>query len=123
MVGDQKIYQIFYNASSLSGFLIWFGIAICHIRFRSAWSAQGRNSKDFKFRAKFYPYGTWLSLAIFVTVIFGANIGVFQTADFSWFDFTTSYIMLPVYVALYLLHKYRHKTRLVPLKECDFESS
>jgi len=29
-VGEQKIYQILYNASGLSGFLIWFGIAICH---------------------------------------------------------------------------------------------
>jgi amino acid permease len=120
MVGDQKIYQVFYNASSLSGFLIWFGIAVCHMRFRRAWIAQGRRLEDLKFRAKFYPYGTWLALIMFLVVIFGANYGVFQAAEFSWFDFTTSYIMLPVYIALYLFHKRRNRTHLVPLKDCNF---
>ena len=45
VVGDKKIYQLLYNASSLSGFLIWLGIAICHLRFRKAWVAQARPSK------------------------------------------------------------------------------
>ena len=51
-VGDQKIYQIFYNASGLSGFLIWLGIAICHLRFRKAWVAQGRSLDALKFKAQ-----------------------------------------------------------------------
>ena len=120
MVGDQKIYQMFYNASSLNGFLIWFGIAVCHVRFRHALAAQGRRVEDLKFRAKFYPWGTWLALITFVIVILGANYSVFQSSPFSWFDFVTDYIMLPIYIALYLVHKVRNKTRLVPLKQCDF---
>jgi lysine-specific permease len=120
LVGDQKIYQIFYNASSLSGFVIWLGIAICHLRFRRAWVAQGRSLDGLKFRAKFYPWGQWLALIMFVFVIFGANIGVFQTPVFSWFDFITGYVLIPVLLALYFGHKYRHKTRLVPLEQCDF---
>ena len=120
-VGDQKIYQIFYNASSLSGFLIWLGIAVCHLRFRKAWIAQGRSVDDLKFKSKFFPYGPWLAVVLFVTVLFGANIGVFQTPVFSWFDFITGYLMIPVVLALYLGHKYWNKTRLVPLKDCNFE--
>ena len=120
-VGDQKIYQVFYNASGLSGFLIWLGIAICHLRFRKAWVAQGRSLDELKFRARFFPYGPWLALTLFVIVLFGANIGVFQAPVFSWFDFITGYLMIPVFVALYLGHKYWCKTRLVPLQECDFE--
>jgi lysine-specific permease len=120
MIGDQKIYQLLYNASSLSGFLIWFGIAVCHIRFRRAWLAQGRRIEDLKFSAKFYPYGTWLALIMFVVVILGANYSIFQAQPFSWFDFVTSYVMLPVYIALYLIHKYHYKTRLVSLRDCDF---
>jgi lysine-specific permease len=121
-VGDQKIYQVFYNASSLSGFLIWFGIAVCHVRFRRAMAAQGRRVQDLTFKAKFYPWGTWLALLMFVIVIFGANYGVFQAPKFSWFDFITGYIMLPIYIALYLVHKMRNRTRLVPLQECDFRA-
>src|SRR5579862_2088063 len=113
MVGDQKIYQLFYNASSLSGFIIWFGIAICHVRFRRAWAAQGRSVSDLKFRARFYPYGTWLALILFVIVIVFANMSVFQAPAFSWFDFITGYIMIPVFVALYGFHKYRYRSRLV----------
>jgi len=121
LVGDQKIYQVFYNASGLSGFLIWLGIAICHLRFRRAWLAQGRRLEDLKFRSKLYPHGPWLAVVLFVVVLFGANISVFQTPIFSWFDFITGYLMIPGFVALYLGHKYWHKTKLVPLKECNFE--
>jgi lysine-specific permease len=121
MVGDQKIYQLFYNASGLSGFLIWLGIAICHLRFRKAWVAQGRSLNDLKFKAKFFPYGPWLAIVLFLMVLFGANIGVFQTPVFSWFDFITGYLMIPTVVCLYLGHKLWNKTRVVPLKKCNFE--
>ena len=121
MVGDQKIYQIFYNASGLSGFLIWLGIAICHLRFRKAWVAQGRRVDELRFKSKFFPYGPWLAIVLFLMVLFGANISVFQTPVFSWFDFITGYLMIPIVVLLYLGHKYWNKTRLVPLEECNFE--
>jgi lysine-specific permease len=120
-VGDKKIYQVFYNASSLSGFIIWLGIAICHLRFRKAWLAQGRSLDDLKFKSKFFPYGPWLALVLFVVVLFGANIGVFQAPVFSWFDFITGYLMIPVFVLLYLGHKIVKKTRVIPLKDCSFE--
>jgi lysine-specific permease len=120
-IGDQKIYQLLYNASSMTGFLIWLGIAVCHLRFRKAWVAQGRSVDDLKFKSKFYPYGPWLALVLFLVVLFGANIGVFQAPVFSWFDFITGYLMIPVFVVLYLSHKIWHKTRLVPLQDCNFD--
>jgi amino acid permease len=120
-VGEHKIYQIFYNASSLSGFIIWLGIAVCHLRFRQAWTAQGRSPDELKFRSKFYPYGPWLAIVLFVVVLFGANIGVFQAPVFSWFDFITGYLMIPVVVLLYLGHKYWNHTHMIPLKDCNFQ--
>jgi len=121
VVGDQKIYHGLYNASSLSGFLIWLGIAICHLRFRKAWVAQGRSVDDLKFKSKFFPYGPWLALILFVIVLFGANLSVFQAPEFSWFDCITGYVMIPVFIVLYFGHKLWNKTRLVPLKDCNFE--
>jgi lysine-specific permease len=120
-LGDKKIYQLLVNASSLTGFLIWLGIAICHLRFRKAWVAQGRSLDDLKFKSKFYPYGPWLALILFLTVLFGANIGVFQTPVFSWFDFITGYLIIPVVIILYVGHKIINKTHVVPLKECNFD--
>ncbi len=120
-VGGQRIYQILYNASGLTGFVIWLGIAICHLRFRRAWLAQGRSLDDLKFRSRFFPYGPWIAVSLFLAVIFGANIGIFQQPVFSWFDFLTSYAILPVFLLLYLGHKYKRQTRVVPLRECNFE--
>ena len=121
-VGDQKIYSIFYNASSLSGFLIWLGIAVCHLRFRRAWVAQGRSVSELKFKSSFYPWGPWLAIFMFLLVVLGANADVFQTSPFSWFSFVTDYLLIPLYLAIYLWHKYRFKTQLVPLEKCNFEA-
>jgi lysine-specific permease len=120
-VGDQKIYQIFYNASSLSGFLIWMGIAICHLRFRKAWVAQGHSPDDLKFKAKFFPVAPWIALVLFLVVLFGANISVFEAPVFSWFDFITGYLMIPAFLILYLGHKYWNKTHAVALEDCNFK--
>jgi lysine-specific permease len=57
-----------------------------------------------------------------VIVLFGANIEVFQAPVFSWFDFISGYLILPAFLLLYLGHKLRNKTRLVPLEQCDFDS-
>jgi len=120
-IGGQKIYQLLYNCSGLTGFVIWLGIAIGHLRFRKAWVAQGRRLEDLKFRARLFPYGPWISLVLFVAVIFGANIGVFQAPVFSWFDFLTSYAIVPVFLLLYLGHKWLKGTRVVPLQDCNFD--
>jgi amino acid permease len=39
---------------------------------------------------------------MFVIVIIFANMSVFQTEVFSWFDFITGYVMMPVIVGLYI---------------------
>lgn len=120
-VGAQRVYQALYNTASLGGFVIWLGIAVCHLRFRRAWVAQGRPLTDLRFRTRLYPAGPWIAIVLFTVVLFGANIGVFQAPAFSWFDFVTSYLILPVFIALYLGHKWARRTTIVPLQDCRFE--
>ena len=121
-VGGQKIYQMLYNFSGLTGFIIWLGIALCHLRFRRAWIAQGRKVSDLKFQSRLYPYGPWIAVILFVVVIFGANIGIFQQPVFSWFDFISSYAIVPIFLLLYWGHKKANNTRIVSLKDCNFEA-
>jgi lysine-specific permease len=120
-VGGQKIYQMLYNFSSLTGFLIWLGIALCHLRFRKAWAAQGRRVESLKFRSRFYPAGPWLAIVLFLTVLFGANVDLFLQPAFSWFDFVTSYAVVPIFLMLYLGHKLVKKTHVVALTECKLD--
>ncbi len=120
MIGDGKIYLLFVNVSSVNGFIIWFGIALCQYRFRKAWIAQGRKVEDLKFKSKFYPWGPILAMIFFAIIIFGANVWVFQAEIFSWFDFITSYAFVPIFIGLFIWHKKKYNTKLIPLTECDF---
>ncbi|OAA83974.1 amino acid permease [Clostridium ljungdahlii] len=121
LIGDGKIYYILYNASGITAFFAWLGIAICHYRFRKAYTAQGKNLKDLKYRAKLYPFAPIISIILCIIVIFGSNIWVFQAKTFSWFDFVTNYLCIPIFISLYLGYKIIKKTKIVPLKECNFE--
>ncbi len=122
MIGEGKVYYIFYNASGLTSFLAWLGIAICHYRFRKAYILQGRKLSDLKYVSKFYPFGPIFSMIVCIIVIFGANMWVFQAETFSWFDFITNYAMIPIFPLLYFGYKKYHNTKIVPLMECDFET-
>ncbi|MDR1028464.1 MAG: amino acid permease [Clostridiales Family XIII bacterium] len=118
-IGVDRIYEIFYNASGQTGFIIWLGIAMAHYRFRRAWTAQGRTLNELKYRSKFYPVGPILAMALSLLVIFGANYFVFP--DFNWPDLFIYYGFFPAFMAIYLGFKFVHKTKVVPLSECDFE--
>jgi lysine-specific permease len=120
-VGQQKIYQLLYNASGLSGFLIWLGIALSHLRFRRSWIVQGRPLSDLKFRAPFFPYAPWLAVALFLLVLFGANAGIFFGPVFSWYEFFSSYATLLAFLLLFVGHKLIKRTRLVPLRDCNLD--
>ncbi len=118
--GDQ-VYTWLLNASGLTGFIAWIGIAVSHYRFRKAYMAQGKDIKDLKFRAKWFPLGPILAFAICVFVIFGQNYQAFITSKIDWYGVAVSYIGLPIFLAVWLGYKVIHKTKIVPLKECSFE--
>jgi lysine-specific permease len=120
-IGDGKIYYLLYNASGITAFFAWLGIAICHYRFRKAYVAQGKSLSDLKYRAKWYPLGPVLAMVLCTVVIFFSNIWIFQADTFSWFDFITNYLPIPVFLCLYFGYKLIKKTKIVPLNECNFE--
>ena len=39
---DSAVYTWLYNATGLTGFLTWFGVCICHLRFRKGFKVQGK---------------------------------------------------------------------------------
>ncbi len=41
--GDSPVYTWLYNATGLTGFITWFGICICHLRFRAAFKNREWN--------------------------------------------------------------------------------
>jgi amino acid permease len=108
------------NISSLSGFIAWFGIALCHYRFRRAYLAQGYKLSSLPYYAKGFPFGPIFALCLSVLVILGQQFDSWVLHTVNIDNLIGTYIGLPAFLVLYLGYKFYKRTKLVPLKKCKF---
>ena len=120
--GGGSVYLWLLNASGLSGFITWLGIAMSHYRFRRAYVLQGRDLSKLPYKAKLFPFGPIFALILCVVVIVGQDVALFQ-GHFDWHGLLVSYIGLPVFLALWIGYKIKHRTKMVPLSECRFDDA
>ncbi|CAH0344701.1 amino acid permease [Bacillus sp. CECT 9360] len=118
---DGIVYIWLLNASGMSGFVAWVGIAISHYRFRKAYVAQGRDLKDLPYRAKWFPFGPLFALILCIIVILGQNYTAFTGGSIDWTSVLVSYIGLPLFLILWLGYKFIKKTKVVSLEEANFD--
>lgn len=117
VVGQGAAYTWLVNISGLSGFIVWVGIAVCHFRFRRAYVRQGYDLKDLPYRAPLFPIGPLLAFSLCIVVILGQNYqAVF---DGKLLQVLSAYIGLPIFLAVWLIHKAVTKDRTIPLDEVD----
>jgi len=98
-----------YSIASLSSFFTWGSICLCHIRFRTAWIAQGQHVYEIPKRAVFGVFGSWFGLimnilfliAQFYIAIWPVGTGGTGTAA----DFFEAYLAGPVLVLFYVVYK------------------
>ena len=115
--GGAVAYTWLVNASGLTGFIAWIGIAIAHYRFRRAFVAQGHSLSELTYRAKWFPFGPILALVISILVIVGQNPESFLKFNFE--EIAVTYLSVPLFIILYVYYKVRYKTRKIPLTEVD----
>ena len=108
------------NASGLSGFIAWVGIAISHYRFRKAYIKQGRDLNDLPYKSPLYPFGSLFALTLCLIVIIGQNYTAF-IGTIDWYGIAVSYIGIPLFIIFWLGYKIKHKTKLIPLEECNLD--
>jgi lysine-specific permease len=120
LFGNGKVYFWLINASSLTGFIAWAGIAISHYRFRKAYIKQGKNLNELPYLAKGYPYAPLIAFTLCLLVIAGQNVKAFMENQIDWYGVLVSYIALPIFIGLWLGYKWVNKTKMVKLMECDF---
>lgn len=119
--GDGVVYIWLLNASGLSGFIAWLGIAISHYRFRRAYVAQGKDLNDLPYRSKLFPFGPLFAFVVCMIVVLGQNYAAFTGGTIDWYGVVVSYIGLPLFLALWFGYKIKHKTKVVALKDADLE--
>ncbi|WP_183363809.1 amino acid permease [Saccharococcus caldoxylosilyticus] len=119
--GDGVVYTWLLNASGMSGFIAWLGIAISHYRFRKAYVAQGKSLDDLPYKAKWFPFGPIFAFVLCSIVILGQNYPAFIGGTIDWYGVLVSYIGLPLFLIVWLGYKFAKKTKVIPLHECDLE--
>lgn len=121
LFGDGTVYVWLLNASGMSGFIAWLGIALSHYRFRKAFIAQGKDLSILPYRSKFYPFGPIFAFVLCGFVLLGQNYSAFLGDHVDWNGVFVSYIGIPFFLILWLGYKFTKKTKVIPLKECDLE--
>ena len=120
--GDGVVYIWLLNASGMAGFVTWVGIAIAHYRFRKAYAAQGLDMNALPFRAKGFPFGPIFALVLCMIIIIGQGYQAFSSDGIDWNSMFVSYIGLILFFVLWFGYKIKHKTKIIPLEECDLKS-
>ncbi len=120
--GDGTVYTWLLNASGMSGFIAWLGIAICHYRFRRAYIAQGRDLNLLPYKSRWFPFGPIFAFVVCGIVVLGQNYSAFMGDHIDWNGALVSYIGLPLFLAVWLGYKFTKKTKLIPLEECDLDN-
>jgi lysine-specific permease len=122
LFGNGTVYTWMMDATGLTGFIAWLGIALSHYRFRKAYVAQGRDLSVLPYRAKWYPFGPILALLLCFIIILGQGYSAFTSSSINWVGVIATYIGIPIFLILWIGYKFIKKTKVVPLMECDFES-
>ncbi|MCW8400061.1 amino acid permease [Legionella sp. PATHC038] len=120
--GNGTVYFWLLNATSLSGFIAWMGIALSHYRFRKAYLHQGKDLAKLPYLAKGYPFGPLFAFGVCLIVIGGQNYTALMATPIDWYGLFISYIGVPLFLMIWIGHKWMKKTKIIPLHECQFHS-
>lgn len=102
--GAAKAYGYIVNLSGVSTFLVWASISFMHIRFRRAWTYQGKDVNEMPYKSMFYPYMAYFGLAAncFLALVQGwATLSPFNAGNF-----VAAYILLPLFGIIYVVCKF-----------------
>ncbi|OIW32607.1 amino acid permease-like protein [Coniochaeta ligniaria NRRL 30616] len=118
--GAATAYGYIVNLSGVSTFLVWGAISFTHIRFRSAWAAQGHDAGELPFVSFAYPWNAYFGL--FANVFLAFVQGWTTLSPFVAGSFVDAYILLPLFPLIYFGYKVVFKTRYWRLQEIDLMS-
>ena len=118
-IGEQAVFSWLLNMSGMCGFIVWLGIAISHYRFRKGYTAQGHRLSDLAYTAKFFPFGPWFAFVLCTIIILGQNYEAVIAGQVTWLGLLSTYISIPLFLAIWLGYKWKFKTKLIKYEEMD----
>ena len=120
--GDGAIYIWLLNASGVTGFIFWLGIAMSHYRFRKAFIAQGHSLDELPYKAKWYPFGPIFAIIVCLIVILAQDYQAFMGSHIDWKSLVVAYLGIPLFLVMWFGYKIIKKTKVIPLHECVIDA-
>lgn len=117
VIGQGAAYTWLLNVSGLSGFLAWVSIALSHYRFRRAYVLQGNDTAKLPYRAPWFPLGPIVAFTLCIVVILGQNYNAIFEGKL--LAVLSSYLGLPVFLAVWAIHKLVTSSKPVALADAD----
>lgn len=119
LFGQGEAYTWLVNASGLAGFLTWMGIAWCHFNFRRAYVRQGGDPADLPYRASLFPLGPIVALIMCAVVIIGQGADFISDPSGNAMKLLAAYVGLPLFVAVWGIHKLATGSKKVDLAQAN----
>ncbi|GME44322.1 Proline permease [Neofusicoccum parvum] len=100
--GAGVVFNWLISLTNTAGYTSWIVCTIIYLRFRKACSAQG---VTVPYHAKAQPYMAWVSLFFFTILLLCNGFTYFYPGQFTVSGFLTTYIGIPLFLALWIGHK------------------
>ncbi|EOD45295.1 putative proline permease protein [Neofusicoccum parvum UCRNP2] len=100
--GAGVVFNWLVSLTNTAGYTSWIVCTIIYLRFRKACSAQG---VTVPYHAKAQPYMAWVSLFFFTILLLCNGFTYFYPGQFTVSGFLTTYIGIPLFLALWIGHK------------------
>lgn len=104
-----QVFTWFSNISTISGFIAWIVVMITYIRFRKALVFHNL-LHTLPFKTPLQPYFVYFILGLVSILTLTNGFQVFFPSNWSAANFLAAYITIPIFVVLYLGHKFFFRT-------------
>lgn len=118
--GAAKAYDYIVNISGVAVFICWGSINFYHLRFRRAWTLQGRSVESLPYKGWLYPYLPIAGLVLDIFLLLIQGWSTFKPFDAA--GFVDAYVLIPFFFILAAVLKLWQKTKWVNLSEVDLDA-
>lgn len=120
IMSEEHLFFWLANLSGMTGFIAWIGIAISHYRFRRGYVKRGLDLNAIPYQAKLFPFGPIFAFIICIIVVLSQDIQGFVDGSINWTNAFATYVGIPLFLIIMLVHKIVKKTKWVKYSEMDF---
>ncbi|EHK46875.1 hypothetical protein TRIATDRAFT_316879 [Trichoderma atroviride IMI 206040] len=116
------VFGWFVNITTVSGLIGWVVIEATYLRFYAGLKSQGYSRDALPYKSPLQPYVSWATMFVVSLVILFSGFDVFVKGQFTAAGFLTCYLNIAIFIAIYIFFKICFKSKVIPVKEIDFET-